>query len=193
MRLTTEMIYKVALTLKIKWSWSSTVDPGKKGLPVAISKNIHPTPLKRRQREIVNWVSLIIWDCFGWLCFLTGLENSRHLLNQSDTKLKNKRGMVIRDFPRFKQLACLSSHWLMILVTLNLVFRRWIETVWTQSRPRLFFELQQLTIHLEFWDFNDSSMLLYRQLSFTVSISLFKIRFNVLKRVLWKESTAFLL
>ena len=86
-RLTTEMIYKVALTLKIKWSWSSTVDPGKKGLPVAISKNIHPTPLKR-QREIVNWVSIMIRDCFGWLCFLTGLENSRHLLNQSDTKLK---------------------------------------------------------------------------------------------------------
>ena len=103
--LTTEMINKVLLTLKIKWSWSSTVDPGKKGLPVAISKNIHPTPLKRRQREIVNWVSIIIRDCFGWLCFLTGLENSRHLLNQSDTKLKNKRGMVIRVFPRFKQLA----------------------------------------------------------------------------------------
>ena len=37
--------YLRLLTLKIKWSWSSTVEPGKNGLPVAISKNIHPTPL----------------------------------------------------------------------------------------------------------------------------------------------------
>lgn len=32
--------------LKISLSSSSTVEPGKRGRPQAISKNIHPTPLK---------------------------------------------------------------------------------------------------------------------------------------------------
>jgi len=32
-------------SLKIKCSSSSTVEPGKRGLPEAISKNMHPTPL----------------------------------------------------------------------------------------------------------------------------------------------------
>ena len=116
--LTTEMINKVLLTLKIKWSWSSTVDPGKKGLPVAISKNIHPTPLKRRKRAIFNWVSIIIRDCFGsgWLCFPIGLENSRHLLNQSDTKLKINAAWSFA-FSRASSswlVLTLSSHWLMM-------------------------------------------------------------------------------
>jgi hypothetical protein len=31
--------------LKINCSWSSTVEPGKRGRPLAISKKIHPTPL----------------------------------------------------------------------------------------------------------------------------------------------------
>ena len=139
-----------------------------------------------------------------WLTLLS--DWSRKLAPSSQPiryKTKNKRGMVNRVFPRFKQLACFNFEFSLANDDVNLslslellwfwFFRRWIETVWTQSRPRLFFELQQLTIHLEFWDFNDSSMLLYRKLRFTVSISLFKIRFNVPKRVLWIESTAFLL
>ena len=41
-------------------------------------------------RAIFNWVSKIIRDCisFALLCFVIGLENSRHPLSQSDAKLK---------------------------------------------------------------------------------------------------------
>ena len=41
-------------------------------------------------RVIFNWVSKVIRDCIGFalLCSVIGLENSRHLLSQSDTKLK---------------------------------------------------------------------------------------------------------
>lgn len=39
-------------SLKIKCSSSSTVEPGKRGLPDAISKNMHPTPLyKDREKD----------------------------------------------------------------------------------------------------------------------------------------------
>lgn len=39
-------------SLKIKCSSSSTVEPGKRGLPDAISKNMHPTPLyKNREKD----------------------------------------------------------------------------------------------------------------------------------------------
>ena len=39
---------------------------------------------------IFNWVLKVIRDCIGFalLCSVIGLENSRHLLSQSDTKLK---------------------------------------------------------------------------------------------------------
>jgi hypothetical protein len=39
------------LTLKMRCSCSSTVPPGNMGLPVAISKNIHPTPLGRQKQN----------------------------------------------------------------------------------------------------------------------------------------------
>ena len=41
-------------------------------------------------RVIFNWVSKVIRDCIGFalLRSVSGLENSRHLLSQSDTKLK---------------------------------------------------------------------------------------------------------
>ena len=44
----------------------------------------------KQDRVIFNWVSKVIRDCIGFalLCSVIGLENSRHLLNQSDTKLK---------------------------------------------------------------------------------------------------------
>ena len=41
-------------------------------------------------RAIFNLVSKVIRDCIGFalLCSVIGLENSCHLLNQSDAKLK---------------------------------------------------------------------------------------------------------
>lgn len=36
------------LTLKMRFNCSSAVPPGNIGLPVAISKNIHPTPLEQK-------------------------------------------------------------------------------------------------------------------------------------------------
>ena len=41
-------------------------------------------------RAIFNLVLKVIWDCIGFalLGSVSGLENSRHLLSQSDTKLK---------------------------------------------------------------------------------------------------------
>lgn len=49
-------------SLKIKCSSSSTVEPGKRGLPDAISKNMHPTPLYKNKEkdksETINDLSL---------------------------------------------------------------------------------------------------------------------------------------
>ena len=41
-------------------------------------------------RAIFNLVLKVIRDCIGFalMCSVIGLENSRHLLSQSDTKLK---------------------------------------------------------------------------------------------------------
>ena len=46
--------------------------------------------LKITFRAIFNLVLKVIRDCIGFalLCSVSGLENSRHLLSQSDTKLK---------------------------------------------------------------------------------------------------------
>ena len=51
---------------------------------------------------IVKWVMKVSLDCCGFalLRSVIGPENSRHFLNQSDTK-------VTRVFPRFAQSACL--------------------------------------------------------------------------------------
>ena len=143
------------------------------------------TPEKKKKSNFQLSVDNNLGLRWFWLTLLSDWSrNSRHLLNQSDTKLKINAAWSFA-FSRA------SSSWLVLTFEFSLAnddvnlslslellwfwfFRRWIETVWTQSRPRLFFELQQLTIHLEFWDFNDSSMLLYRKLRFTVSISLFK-------------------
>ena len=56
---------------------------------------------------IVNWVMKVTLDCCGFalLRSVIGPENSRHFLNQSDTKLKPE--LVARVFPRFAQSACL--------------------------------------------------------------------------------------
>ena len=46
--------------------------------------------LSYKDRAIFNLVLKVIRDCIGFalLCSVSGLENSRHLLSQSDTKLK---------------------------------------------------------------------------------------------------------
>ena len=46
--------------------------------------------LSNKDRAIFNLVLKVIRDCIGFalLCSVSGLENSRHLLSQSDTKLK---------------------------------------------------------------------------------------------------------
>ena len=58
----------------------------------------------------------VIWD---WICFtlllpMIGTENSRHFLNQSDSKLKSIRDFITRLYRDLKSLLdfLMSSHWL---------------------------------------------------------------------------------
>ena len=74
------------LTLNIKWSWSSTVEPGKNGLPVAISKNIQPTPLKKTRGKtfklVIRRINFEWWNQEGsWVNAKTEAFITLKLLN----------------------------------------------------------------------------------------------------------------
>ena len=68
-------------------------------------------------RVIFNWVSKVIRDCIGFalLCSVSGLENSRHLLSQSDTKLKP----ITTWLHAFTSI----SHWLPLIFSFVLIGR----------------------------------------------------------------------
>lgn len=57
-------------------------------------------------RTVFKWVPKEINNCFGFTWTVIGPENRRHLLNQSDLKVRNKRDLVVRVFPRFKEFGC---------------------------------------------------------------------------------------
>ena len=59
-------------------------------------------------RAVFNWVSKIIWNCFGFalLRSVIGLKISRHLLNQSDAKPK-PIDLVTRALPRLAPVTCI--------------------------------------------------------------------------------------
>ena len=71
-------------------------------------------------------MSKVIPDCIGFasLRFIIGLENSRHPLSQSDTKLKPMMTTWSLAFSRAKRRLrafTLSSHWLFVIFTFVLI------------------------------------------------------------------------
>ena len=82
-------------------------------------------------------MSKVIWDCIGFAlpCSVSGLENSRHLLSQSDTKLKPIATWLLR-FPALNAKYAFTSisHWLSLIFPLFwLVLRHSIE------KPSIFY------------------------------------------------------
>ena len=76
-------------------------------------------------RAIFNLVLKVIRDCIGFalLCSVSGLENSRHLLSQSDTKLKPIATWLLA-FSRAKgRLHAFTSisHWLPVIFSFVLI------------------------------------------------------------------------